>query len=110
MSEWPAIEYDDDGYPTDESMEAVEAMPIDFAGAPAFVRAALANCAENCCAYYDEAPAESTSGRPVIHASFSTGGWSGAESVIYLIERRPDTSHSMLSWHRGGHYVFEFAP
>jgi hypothetical protein len=104
---WPAIEYDD-GYPTDESMDAIQAMPFGFLEAPIFVREALADCAENCCASYSEEEAGNIVGEPVIHGYFSTGGWSGAESLIHLIESRFDTRYSMLQWRRGGHYIFEF--
>jgi hypothetical protein len=108
MEQWPEIEYDDDGYPTDESIAAIESLPLDFKKARMFAKRELERCAEICCASYDEDNAIDIVGKPVIHASFSTGGWSGAETLIGLIQRRHDIAHSMLSWRRGGHYVFEF--
>jgi hypothetical protein len=105
---WPAIEYDDDGYPTDESLDAIRGLPLDFEKARDFVKAALWDCEENCCASYSAEPAKSITGKLVTHVYFSTGGWSGAETLIALIESRPDTSMPMIQWRRGGHYIFEF--
>lgn len=108
MGMWPEIEYDDDGYPTDESIAAVAALPLDFKEARSFARRELERCAEMCCASYNEDAAEDIVGKKVIHASFSTGGWSGAETLMGLMQSRRDIAHAMLSWRRGGHYVFEF--
>ena len=105
---WPEIEWDDHGYPTDASLAAVAELPLDFHGAPQFVRRELAMCAEVCCASYDESKTVNRFGDTVIEAHFSTGGWSGAESLMGAIEGRIDTGYSMQQWNRGGHYIFEF--
>jgi hypothetical protein len=105
---WPEIEYDNDGYPTNESLKAIKEFPLDMVGARDFVRSALFNCAEKCCASYEEIEETNNFGRQVIHGQFSTGGWSGAEDLIEIIENRFDTCESMIHWNRGGHYIFEF--
>jgi hypothetical protein len=104
--------FDADGYPTEETLERIKTWPcetladmaeaMDFAGRawyypdywevdPAFVA--------------DEWPGQKPQRRYV----FSTGGWSGNESVVAAIE-----ANLMLqmigawSWRRGGHYEYRF--
>lgn len=108
----PAIEFDD-CYPTDESMEVARAYmgdpePKHWNDAPRWIRATLSDCAENCCADYDEEEDTDIMGRPIIRARFSTGGWSGAEDIIRLIEGDFFCAQHMVQWRRGGHYIFEF--
>jgi hypothetical protein len=81
---------------------------LDFGEAARFVLRELPRAAENCCAWcsvHDRA--DRYDGEPIKRIRFSTGGWSGAESLIGFIQSRFDTSHFMQSWQRGGHYVFE---
>jgi hypothetical protein len=97
---WPAIEWDG-GYPTDASLDTIRTLPLDFGEAAAFIRRELRRCAESCCASYGE-----DEGDQYLFICFSTGGWSGAEQLMALIEKRVDTSHHMYQWRRGGHYEF----
>ena len=106
MTSWPALEWDGHGYPEEASIEAIRALPLNFNKAGEFVRNELTACAEVCCASYEEETADD--GTVIGH--FSTGGWSGAESLMGLIESRFDASYFMMSWRRGGHYTFEFKP
>lgn len=49
--------------------------------------------------------------RPLLKWSFSTGGWSGNESLIYaLLKNFPFKAMWYHSWRRGGHYVFHIDP
>lgn len=109
MEKWPEIDWDD-CYPTDESLDALEAAMkesgSDAREAAAFLMRELPKCASNCvasCRVVDDM----ANSRPIKRIEFSTGGWSGAEQITGLIEGRFDLSHFMFSWQRGGHYVFE---
>lgn len=109
MSKWPEIEWDD-CYPTDESIAAVEAAfktaRIDGKEAAAFMMRELPKCAQNCCASCHIMD-DTVHKRPIKRIEFSTGGWSGAEQLMGLIETRFEMKQFMFSWQRGGHYVFE---
>lgn len=109
--DWPAIEWNDDGYPVAEDSDYAEwrALPLNLFSAARFLVDALPAAARHCCCSCDvEDGADDMFGsRPVKRITFSTGGWSGAESLLGFIESRFDTSQMMLSWRRGGHYVFE---
>jgi hypothetical protein len=104
---WPEVEWEE-GYPTaeDDDFKAWDGLPLDFGEAARFVLRELPKAAENCCAYCDVSEVEEY-GEMLKRIHFSTGGWSGAESLIAFIESRFDTRHFMESWRRGGHYVFE---
>ncbi len=108
----PDIEWED-GYPTEESVSAVE-NKIETAPSECWedmerwIRDTLRNCAANCCAFYEEEEGTSRLGHSVIKCYFSTGGWSGAEEVIGIIENDVFLSRFMEQWNRGGHYIFEF--
>jgi hypothetical protein len=102
------IEYED-GYPEDEEFSAVAAMdpkPSFEAGAAWLLRE-LDRAAQHMPCFFSTRRGRSLMDKPVLLIDFSTGGWSGAESIIALIERRVDLRYHMLSWKRGGHYVFE---
>lgn len=112
LREWPPIEWDDDGYPTEESLQRLRALsPLSFVPDEvtcAYLRATLAECAERCCASYDEERGTSFATRdPVIRCLFSTGGWSGAEDLIDALLGNSWISYFHAEWCRGGHYVFE---
>lgn len=107
-SAWEPIEYEG-GYPVDEEFAALEGAEIDFYAAAQWLLSELPVAAENMpcfCSVENRIP-ERLNDRPARVISFSTGGWSGAESIASLIERRFDLSYFMQSWRRGGHYVFE---
>lgn len=105
--EWQPIEWDD-GYPTDESLEYYENVrSFGFEGSGEFLVDTLKTCVGNCCAFYRERNGKDTFGKSVLLIDFSTGGWSGAEDIISIIQRNIFLSRYMLSWRRGGHYVFE---
>ena len=109
MQNWPQIDWDDDGYPTEESLNSLTGVPLDFKSAAQFVRIELARCAEHCCASYkEEAAVDDNFDEPIVKAYFSTGGWSGAEELMGLISSRFDARHFMAQWNKGGHYIFEF--
>jgi hypothetical protein len=110
-AEWPEVEWAE-GYPTaeDDDFVAWDALPLDFKQAARFVLRELPKAAENCCASCTVTEAADFMGDPVTRIEFSTGGWSGAESLLGFISSRFDTRHFMESWRRGGHYVFEIEP
>lgn len=113
MSPWPEIEWDD-CYPTDRSIKKARrffrANELDFKQAAAFLLRELPKCAENCCASCRVDDGTDDFGHSVKRIQFSTGGWSGAEELVGVIEERFDMRHYWVSWHRGGHYVFEVPP
>lgn len=111
MSEWPEIEYED-CYPVDEDFVEwgnVSSPPLNMKNAGEWLLRELPRAAEHMCCSCRVSKGKGITGKPVILIDFSTGGWSGAESIINLINRRIDLRHHMLSWRRGGHYVFEVA-
>lgn len=108
MGDWPAIEYED-CYPVDEDFTAftLTELPLSFKDAGAWLLSELPRASEHMCCSCDITRGKDRFGKPVRRIKFSTGGWSGAESIIALINRRVDLEHHMVSWRRGGHYVFE---
>ena len=111
LREFPEIEWDGDGYPTEESLTAFHALPALSFGrdeAAVALRRELAKCAENCCAFYEEREAKDILGRPCIHGHFSTCGWSGAEDLLGALLGKFWIRHLQLQWNRGGHFIFEF--
>jgi hypothetical protein len=108
---WPSVEWDDDGYPLAESDDFAgwDNLSLDFVKAARFLLDELPFAATQCCCAcsVEDGFDELFGDRRVKRIEFSTGGWSGAESLIGFIESRLDTRHFMLSWRRGGHYVFE---
>lgn len=108
-SDWPAIEYEE-GYPVDEDFTdwgIVDSPRLNMKAAGEWLLRELPRAAEHMCCSCDLREGEGITGKPVTLIDFSTSGWSGAESIIGLINSRIDLRHHMLSWRRGGHYVFE---
>lgn len=106
---WEPIEYEE-GYPIDEGFGHFcrQEPPLDFHRAAHWLLAELPRACEHMCCWCKVSDATEEYGkRPVKLIEFSTSGWSGAESIIGLIERRFDMAHFMKSWKRGGHFVFE---
>ncbi|WP_454798512.1 hypothetical protein [Novosphingobium lindaniclasticum] len=109
MSRWPEIEYDE-CYPVDEDFVewgAVTSPKLDMAKAGEWLLRELPRAAEHMCCSCRVRKGKNSFGEAVLLIEFSTSGWSGGESIIRLIERRVDLRQHMLSWRRGGHYVFE---
>jgi hypothetical protein len=106
---WPEVDWED-GYPVDEEFKAFEGLRLDFDEAALFLMHELPKAAANCVASCEVIDGKDRWGDPVQQIHFSTGGWSGAESLLGFISSRFDTRHFMESWRRGGHYVFEFEP
>ncbi len=107
MMDFPSIEYDD-CYPEDEEFLAFNDVPLSFEKAARWLLEELPRAEQHMtcfCSVVDDFCDDA--GRPCYKIAFSTGGWSGAESIISLIERRVDMGHFMASWRRGGHYTFE---
>ena len=105
-------EFDEDGYPTEETLERIRTWPFtDFAGCEAAMD--FAGRAWKYKDYWEKNPNFTATTYPnpreEIQYVFSTGGWSGNESIIGAIE-----DNQMLqmigawSWRRGGHYKYRF--
>ena len=98
---------DDDGYPTDEALQIVEAWHwTDAAGWFNFIHSIwhLASWG------WAEGPTdhEYKKDTQVYRFDVSTAGWSGNESIIAAMQRNEMMWH--LNWvqsRRGGHYIFE---
>ena len=104
--------FDKDGYPTEETLERIKTWPID-----------VMNDAHAAMEFVGQAWKWPDWGwevdpdfrdpdfldRPVRRYVFSTGGWSGNESLVNAIEA--NWMLQMLgawSWRRGGHYEYRF--
>lgn len=104
--------FDSDGYPTDETLERIKAWPIetnnDFGAVMDFAGRAWAHYGIWECIERWEDPDWPRFPQRVYR--FSTGGWSGNESIVAAIE-----ANQMLqifgawSWQRGGHYEYRFS-
>jgi hypothetical protein len=106
--------FDADGYPTDETLERIETWDVlvdghfDFEAAMDF-----AGRAWKYPDYWRKDSAflsgEYAGEKPQLCYVFSTGGWSGNESIVSAI-----AANTMLqslgawSWRRGGHYEYRF--
>jgi hypothetical protein len=98
---------DEDGYPTDRALEAIEKWHWDdIPGWFKFI--------EGLWAYHDfgwnekNEPHDWDKDKIVHRYYISTAGWSGNESIIRAMQRNEMMWH--LNWvqsRRGGHYIFE---
>ena len=98
---------DEDGYPTDRALEAIEKWHWDdIPGWFKFI--------EGLWAYHDfgwnekDEPHDWDKDKIVHRYYISTAGWSGNESIIRAMQRNEMMWH--LNWvqsRRGGHYIFE---
>ena len=88
-------EFDSNGYPTDETIRAIEQWePRDFDGLFAFIEAAWNDCG-SVISIGDQ-------------VSLVTGGWSGNEEIVDALGR--NRIADMLYWessHRGGLHVYK---
>lgn len=92
--------FDRDGYPTDETLDAIEAFPIkvdDPSSFLKFVREAWSD--------YGSIK-EEWRGNGTLQVEFVTGGWSGNESIMYAIKSNVFYPLYWQSSHRGGLHVF----
>lgn len=105
---WPSFEYDE-GYPEDETFSAFtpKRPKPNFRMAAKWLMDELPRAAEYMPCFCTISDGLTNLDAACKLIEFSTGGWSGAESIVALIRRRPDLRHFMLSWRRGGHFVFE---
>lgn len=104
--------FDADGYPSEETLERIATWPIetftDFE--------AVMDFAGQAWSYPDRWKKERDwhdpdwpSGNPELRYLFSTGGWSGNESIVAAIERNTMVRVvGAWSWQRGGHYEYRF--
>ena len=107
----PEATFDKDGYPTDETLERIRTWDIktmrDAAEAMDFAGSAWSYPDRWECIERWEDP--DWPSHPKRVCRFSTGGWSGNESIVDAIE-----GNQMLqmlgawSWQRGGHYEYRF--
>ncbi len=100
---------DEDGYPTEETLQAIEKWRGDFKGffytlKPVWkYHEPLAWCG-----WHEDVVKDDIEDRQVLRFSLSTGGWSGNESLISAM--RKNYVLWSLTWvqvRRGGHYIFE---
>lgn len=103
----PACEWDE-GYPTDEWLEALHAHVMDFHAAARFlVEGFPAACAGiSCCDVKIEEIADSEDRDAGKEITFWTGGWSGAEALIGTMLGQYSIRHFHQRWEAGGLYVF----
>lgn len=106
------VDWDSDGYPelTSSSHVVDPFLLRDTKEAWEWLKHNLETCAYNCCASVETVETTNVIGNPCQHIYFSTGGWSGAETLIHIIEGQFWASHLMLQWRKGGHYIFESPP
>lgn len=113
MSDWnfSGIELDDDGYPTEESLAELKAQPLDFYSAARWIVNELPKA--NLYAQSETlAPSiarshDAFTREPKTVVRYSTLGWSGNEDIIATATDRFDIAHFLVSWRKGGHFVFE---
>lgn len=98
-------EFDADGYPTEETLNALEESDgTDFE--------AIAQFLVNAWYYPNYIKLYTAKAHPVLQSGkrrrlrMSTGGWSGNEDLIYHLPQMFTTLY-FREEHRGGHYLFE---
>lgn len=107
--------FDVNGYPTDETLDAIEHWPINKASDAE----ALMDFIGRAWSYPDywrkqdhwrDQSRYGIASRTVYRYTFSTGGWSGNESLVTALEH--NVLAQMLgaySWRVGGHYEYRFS-
>lgn len=107
--------FDANGYPTEDTIEAIEMWGVDDEAVPTpGMLEALMDFVGRAWSYpnywektRDFVDPEYPGDRPHVRYVFSTGGWSGNESLVSAME-----NNLMLaimgpwSWRRGGHYEY----
>lgn len=101
-------EIDEDGYPTEATLARLKAHRFEPLEARQFMLETFpAICEQIPCCSCDVIDATCQwSGAPEKHVEFSTGGWSGAEDLIYTLLDHFWVKQLHWSWRRGGHFVF----
>lgn len=100
---------DDDGYPTDELLEFISALEIPFSKKDVID---LLDLVKDMWSYPERANQKVVShwGEPYRKYTFSTGGWSGNESLIdAVLEIDFFKSLYLKKWEAGGYYEFMIA-
>ena len=108
MSESPIWDMDEDGYPSEESesnWDSLDIMAIGPKEAAKFLVDIFPKLNLGC-ASISLNKKKDDFGHLNWIILFSTGGWSGAETVIYCILRQFWIRHFHWSWRKGGHYQF----
>jgi len=105
--------FDADGYPTEETLERIRSWPVesnaDFEAVMDFAGAAWSypDRWEKTGLWND--PDDWGIIPPRLRYVFSTGGWSGNESIVAAIEANQIVQMvGAWSWQRGGHYEYRF--
>lgn len=98
----------DNGYPHEEETERIRLWKIvdndDFHAVMSYVAARWKYPD-----YWEVHDRLNTIGQPEKEYVFSTGGWSGNESLVLAIEQNAILQMvGAQSWVRGGHYVYRF--
>jgi len=100
------IEWDDEGYPTEESLKRLKKTllgePISEA-INAFYSALKENSWPDCCGL---TKAE-VRGEVIEVWAYHTGGWSGNEAIISTLSQFPLWSVYLERYDAGGHYYFK---
>ena len=107
----PLGSWDDDGYPTDESLEAIGKWDGDerefFAALKPLWKYSDMPHQDAWCGWHEENGA-GIMDEPVRRYNLSTGGWSGNESLVGAMERNIELwATTWVQTRRGGHYIFE---
>jgi hypothetical protein len=99
----------EDGYLTDEWLDAFRAAELDPRDAAIFLTEVFPSAVENhlSCASVDVNDGTDFLGKPVKRVDFWTGGWSGAEDLIAAMLGHFWIKQLHTAWKRGGHFEFE---
>jgi hypothetical protein len=101
-------EGDDDGYLTDEWLDALRSHKFTPAEAKQFLLQTFpAACEMMRCCRVDVTDGKDSIDNPCKVVRFVTGGWSGAEELIGVMLDHFFIAYHHESWRRGGLYVFE---
>ena len=96
-------EFDNDGYPTEETLETIAEWRGSYRDLLEFARQAW-----HWLDYVSIAKTKNTFGNEVLEYTFVTGGWSGNEDVISALHK--NIVFYAFCWkesHRGGRHIYE---
>ena len=100
------IEWDEQGYPTEESLRRLRKAlnaPDPVKAITAFYTALRANHYEGWCG----PERVEVRGEVIDVWAYHTGGWSGNEEIIGVLEESPFFYHLLERYDGGGHYYFQ---